>query len=559
MNTPPPLSVAVAPSASSGAGGVRLLRAAALLTAALVVLPLAALLVLAARESGAFAHLWQTVLPRYLGNTALLMLGVGVSVALLGTGAAWLVARYRFPGRRVMEWALALPLAIPSYLVAYIYTDLLEYAGPVQKALRALFGFSRPADYWFPEIRSLPGAVLVLALTLYPYVYLLARAAFIIQSGALMEAARVLGRGPWRAFFSVALPVAWPAIAAGVALALMETLNDFGVVDYFAVPTFTAGIFDVWLNMNDTTGAAQLALVMLAFVLALLFVERLARRKRRFDAATSRPPGEGWQLRGVKAVLALVACLIPVGLGFLLPVAVLAGYAARFWREALAHGLWTPLVNSLSLAAVTALAAAAFGLLLAWAQRLDRSFVTRGAVRLASVGYAMPGAMLAVGLLIPLAGMDGIINDIARALFGVAPGLVLTGTTFALVYGYTARFMALALGSCESGLQRISPNMEAAARTLGATPGETLKRVHLPMLRASVLTAMLIVFVDTMKELPVTLLLRPFNFHTLATQAYQFASDELFEEAALGALAIVAAGILPLIVLSRAIAGKEGR
>ncbi len=553
MTASPATEAMAAASAPAGrGGGLRLLRIGALVAAGLVVLPLLAVVVMAASFSDALPHLWRTVMPQLALNTLLLMAGVGISVIMLGCGAAWLVVRYRFPGHGIMQWALALPLAVPGYLVAFIYTDLLEYAGPVQKALRELFGWQGPRDYYFPEIRSLPGAVMVLSLTLYPYVYLLARVAFMAQSASLLEAARLLGRKPWPAFFAVALPVAWPAVAAGTALALMEVLNDFGVVDFFAVPTFTAGIFDVWLNMNDAAGAAQLALVLLVFTLLLILLERMARRRRRFDTAGPRAAGRGWRLRGWKAALALAACLLPVVLGFVLPVAVLLMHAARFWQESLQQGLMEQLFNTLLLASVVSLTAALLALVLAFAARLDGSATVRGAVRLAGIGYAMPGAMLAVGLLMALAWADGLINDAARAWLGMAPGLLLSGTMFALAHGHVSRFLALALGSIESGLARISPSMEAAARTLGARPAEVLRRVHLPMLRGSVLTALLIVFVDSVKELPMTLLLRPFGFSTLATQTYQFASDEMFEEAALGALFIVMAGIIPLILLVRA-------
>ncbi len=519
------------------------------MVAGLILLPLLAVAWKAAAQSDALAHLAATVLPRYVGNTLLLMAGVALGVAMLGTGAAWLVSRYHFPFVGIMSWALALPLAVPGYLAAFVYTDLLEYAGPVQGFLREMFGWQRPTDYWFPEIRSHSGAVLMFTLTLYPYVYLLARTAFQAQSAHLMEAARLLGRGPWRAFFSVALPVAWPAIAAGVALALMETLNDLGVVAFFAVPTLTVGVFDVWLNMNDVTGAVQIALLMLAFVLVLLVLERTARRKRRFDAMGR--TGRQLQLTGGKAILALFACLLPVVAGFGIPIIVLLGHASRFWEVSLQQGLLTQLGNSLLVASITALITSALALLMVWAARLDASRAVRAAVRLSGMGYAVPGAVLAIGLLYPLAQVDNWVNRLAEPLQLPAPGLLLSGTVVALIYGYTVRFMALSLGAVESGMARISPNMEDAARTLGLRPARVLRRVHLPLLRSAVLTGALIVFVDVIKELPITMLLRPFNFETLATISFQFASEEMFEEAALHALVIVLVGMLPLILLSR--------
>ncbi len=532
-------------------------RLAALAIAAVVALPLLSVAWLALARAGDQALPWGTVIAGHALNTALLMALVGIGVALLGTGAAWLASRHDFPGRRLLDWALALPLAIPAYLLAFIYADLLEYAGPVQKALRQLFGWQGPGDYHFPEIRSLPGAALVLTLALYPYVYLLARATFLSQTGHLMEAARMLGKGPWRAFFRVALPTAWPAIAAGSALALMETLNDYGVVDFLAVPTLTVGIFDTWLNMNDMAGAARLGLLMLGMVLVLLIVERRARGERRFHDSPAARRMRRLALRGWRGWLATGACLLPVALGFALPVAVLAAQAMRFWPEALENGLLQQALNSLLLAMLAAITATTLGLTLAAAARLDSHPATRAAARLGSIGYAMPGAMLAVGLLHPLATLDNGLNILATLLGLAAPGLVFTGSILALVIGYNARFMALALGAAESGLARVSPSMEAAARTLGATPGAVLRRVYLPLLRPALLSGALIVFVDTLKELPLTLLLRPFDYPTLATTAYEFASDEMFEEAALHALVIIAFGMLPLALLARALREKE--
>ena len=529
----------------------------ALLIATLVAIPLFAVVWLAFSPSGdIWAHLSSTVLPHYIRTSLLLMLGVGIGVSLIGTGTAWLTATCQFPGSKIFEWALLLPLAVPAYIVAYIYTDILEYAGPVQGLLRNVMGYHSARDYWFPEIRSLGGAIIMMVLTLYPYVYLLARSAFLEQSTALMEAGRVLGRGPWRNFYEIALPLARPAIVVGVSLALMETLNDFGTVDFFAVQTFTAGIYDVWLNMNNIAGAAQLAGIMMLFVFALIAIERLARRGRRFDSKPGRTmackqPLLGWQAGG-----AFVACLLPVLLGYFIPASVLLRHAVTFYEESFQAGFLTHAWHSLLLSSIVAVVSVALGLLLAYGVRLSGTRLMKAASRIASIGYAVPGSVLAVGILLPLSSVDHGLNFLSKSLWGSPVGLLLSGTMFALVYGYTTRFMALSHGSVESGLARITPNMEGAARSLGATRGQTLRRIHLPLLRGSLLTAALIVFVDSMKELPMTMLLRPFNFDTLATHAHQYASDELFEEAALGSLAIVVAGILPVILLSRAIAGR---
>ncbi len=530
----------------------------ALLIALLVAVPLLAVLWLAFSPSGdIWSHLASTVLPHYIWTSLLLMLGVGLGVSLIGTGTAWLTTTYRFPGVKIFEWALLLPLAVPAYIIAYIYTDILEYAGPVQGALRDLMGWKSAKDYWFPEIRSLGGAIIMMVLTLYPYVYLLARSSFLEQSTAVLEAGRVLGRGPWRSFIELALPLARPAIVVGVSLALMETLNDFGTVDFFAVQTFTAGIYDVWLNMNNIAGAAQLAIVMMLFVFALIAVERLARKGRRFDSVTGRTSSHRQQLVGWQAIAALGVCLVPVLLGFAIPALVLLKHSINFYELSFEAGFLTHAWHSLLLSSIVALVSVALGLLLAYGVRLSGTNLMKSASRLASIGYAVPGSVLAVGILIPLSSLDHGLNALSKDLFGFGTGLLLSGTMFALVYGYTTRFMALSHGSVEAGLARITPNMEGAARSLGATRGQTLRRIHLPLLRGSLLTAALIVFVDSMKELPMTMLLRPFNFETLATHAHQYASDELFEEAALGSLAIVLAGIIPVILLSRAIAGSS--
>ena len=499
-------------------------------------------------------HLVSTVLSTYAGNTLWLMLGVGVGVIVIGVSTAWLVTMYRFPGRRILSWALLLPLAVPSYVLAFVITDQLEYAGNVQSALRGMFGWTSPRDYWFPEIRSLGGATVVLSLVLYPYVYLLARAAFIEQCFGLFEASRTLGRGPVASFFTVAAPLARPAIAVGTALALMETLNEFGAIDFFAVPTLTAGIFDVWLNMDSTAGAAQLASLLMAFALVLVAVERGSRRARRYHDTTGRVQAlPGYRLPAVRAALALAWCAAPVMLGFVLPACVLGAYAMEFYAETLEADYFAYAWNSVKLAAGTAAVVAVAGIVLAYGVRLSSRRTMRGLAEFATIGYALPGAVLAVGIMVPLGYFDNAVDAMSRSLFGLPLGLLIGGSAAGLVIGYAVRFLALGYRTVDAGLSRVTPGIEGAARTLGANPTRSLLRVHVPILRPSIVTAALLVFVDTMKELPLTLILRPFDFDTLATFVYQYASDELLEECALGALTIVAAGVIPVMLMSRTI------
>ncbi len=524
--------------------------------AVLVGAPIVTILVLAlGADDNVWPHLASTVLPHYVKTTLGLMAGVGAGTLVIGTGTAWLVTMCRFPGRRLFEWALLLPMAVPAYVVAYVYTDLLEYAGPLQGALRAGFGWASKADYWFPSIRTLGGAIGVMTLALYPYVYLLARAAFLEQSVCVLEASRTLGRGPWRGFFTLALPLARPAIVVGLTLVLMETLNDFGTVDYFAVATFTAGIFDVWLNMSNTPGAAQLASVLLLFVVALIALERWSRRGQRYHHTTTKYKAiTGHPLDGGKAWLATLACLGPVLFGFAVPAWVLGGYTVDHYAETLEAGVLTHVGNSLALASLAAVLAVMVGTFMAYALRLGGGPLLKAAVRFASLGYAVPGAVLAIGVLIPLAWLDNTVDGVAREVFGVSTGLLLSGSVVAVTFGYLVRFLALSFGSVEASLAKVTAGMDGAARTLGLGPGAVLCRVHLPLIRGSVLGAAILVFVDVMKELPMTVLLRPFDFHTLATFVHQYASDELLAEASPAALAIVVAGILPVIFLSRTIA-----
>ncbi len=513
---------------------------------------------LLAPDAEIWAHLASTVLARYVGNTLVLALGVGVGVTVLGVGTAWLVTMCRFPGRSWCEWALLLPLAVPTYIIAYTYTDLLQYAGPVQSALRAATGWTRQ-DYWFPQIRSLGGAIVVMTLVLYPYVYLMARAAFLSQSSCLLDVCRTLGRNPWRHFIEVAVPMARPAIAGGVALALMETLADFGTVQYFGISTFTTGIYRTWFALGEPAGAGQLAAVLMLFVFGLVWLERSARGEARYDHTAAAKPLLSYELRGWRRWLALAACALPIGLGFALPVLTLL---VLTWQggDALLAGRFLRLAwNSFSLAAIAAAVIVLCALVVAYGLRLRPNAVMQTAGRIAAMGYAIPGAVIAVGVLIPFAQLDNAIDGWLRASLGISSGLLLTGTIAGLVFAYLVRFLAVGLNALDAGLGKINRNLDDAARTLGHRPMRTLWRVHLPLLRGTLLTAAVLVFVDVLKELPATLILRPFNFETLAVRVYQFAGDERLAEASTAALAIVLVGILPVVLLSRAITRTRPR
>jgi iron(III) transport system permease protein len=521
--------------------------------AALLLMPPGAVAWLALNPTeNIWPHLVATVLPVYLGNTVALMAMVAAGTAMIGTGAAWLVVMTEFPGRRLLEWGLLAPLAVPAYIGAYALVDLLEYAGPVQAGLRALFGWQDARDYWFPEIRSIWAAGFVLTMALYPYVYFLTRAAFREQSVCALEVGRTLGLGAWGVFWRVGLPLARPAVAAGAALAMMETLNDFGAVDYFAVQTLTRGVFSVWLETFNAGGAAQISLVMLGFVLVLLALERFSRRGRRFDHTSRRyRPIRRARPKGLKRWAITGLCAVPVTFGFLLPAAVIGWHALSHLEAWADPGFWRAALHTGVLSVAAALIACAVGVFMVYGARASRHAAARWLAQATTLGYAAPGAVLAVGVLIPLAALDHRIADAAEAWAGIDLGLVLTGSAAAVVFAYVVRFAAIAHGAIDGALGRVTPAMESAARTLGETRRGALIRVHLPLIKGSVLTAGLLIFVDAAKELPATLILRPFDFETLATAVYGAASLEQLGEAAPAALAIIAVGLLPVAVLVR--------
>ncbi|RFP85631.1 iron ABC transporter permease [Rhodobacteraceae bacterium 63075] len=522
--------------------------------AAIVLGPIVAVGWIAAFPSeNIWPHLISTTLPRYLSNTLLLMFGVGLLAAAMGTGAAWLIARYDFALSRWLEWLLLLPLAVPAYVGAYALVDLLEYAGPVQTGMRALFGWQDARDYWFPEIRSLGSAIVVLAAALYPYVYLLARAAFNEQSGASEEVAMSLGQGALARLRRVGLPLARPAVAAGTAIVMMEAVNDFGTVDYFAVQTLTTGIFTTWLEAGNAGGAAQIASVVLVLVIVLVMLEKVSRRKARFFNLGGRHrPVARKRLGGARGVLATILCLIPFTLGFILPAGTILRHAltrVEFWAD---PGLYRALWHTVSVGAIAATATVIGGLLMVYGVRLSGRALPRLLQPVTTIGYAAPGAVLGVGILIPLAAFDNTFADMVLAVTGYDPGLLLTGSAFALVLAYFVRFFAIAQGAADAALERVSPSLPMAARSLGRRQGQVLREVYLPLITGSVGSALLLVFVDCVKELPATLLLRPFNYDTLATRVHDQASLENLAEAAPAAIMVILVGLSAVMLLARA-------
>ncbi|MBA6411938.1 iron ABC transporter permease [Parahaliea sp. F7430] len=522
-----------------------------LLTAAIIAIPVLIIVAsLLQNYSPVWEHLLDTVLRDYVLNSLLLMLGVGSGTLVLGVSAAWLTAMCEFPGRRVFNWALLLPMAMPAYIIAYTYTGMLDFSGPIQSALRSHFdwGFG---DYYFPEIRSLGGAICMLSLVLYPYVYLLVRVAFSEQSTAVLEASRSLGKGPWKTLFLVALPMARPAIAAGVSLALMEALADFGTVDYFGVSTFTTGIFRTWYGLGELRAAAQLAAFLLLFVFILFVLEQYSRRRMRFHHNSVQQKPTRIMLKGWRAGCAFLLALTIVTAGFLLPALQLASWASERLASTDVSGFMTLVTSSFTLAAIASTCCLVLALILAYGKRLHPGPLERQAARVSSMGYAVPGTVIAVGVLIPFAWMDNRVDALMREHFNISTGLVLSGTLAALVFAYVVRFLSVSLQTVDSGLARIRPSIDESARSLGKGPLQVLQHIHLPMLRGSVATALLLVFVDVLKELPTTLILRPFNFNTLAVRAYELASDERLADAALPALAIVLIGLLPVTLMTR--------
>jgi len=535
--------------------------AAAVFVGLVVTMPLMALMWLAVSgTSENWAHLAGTILPEASWTTLLLMAGIAVTAGSMGVVTAWLVATFEFPGRRVFSWALVLPLAVPTYIAAYCFVEFLHFAGPVQGAIRAVFGYQTSREYWFPDIRSLWGAVLILSSVLYPYVFLTVRMVFLMQGRKAGDVARTLGASQASIFVRILLPLARPAIAIGVTLALMEAVNDIGAVEFLGVRTLTFAVYSTWLNRGDLYGATQIALLMLVVIVFLVAVERFARRRQRFTLGRADRPVPGSErLTGGKAALAWLACLMPILLGFGIPFAVLADYAVERLDQLADPQLWRALEHTVVLAGTTGLVTVVASFFLAYGVRLTGSRRLILLTRFAVLGYAVPGTVLAIGILIPLAGFDNWVDARMRATFDVSTGLLLSGSGFAIVYACFVRFMAMGHGSLESGFGKVSPHLDMAARTLGRTPGATMIEVLLPLMRPALLTAFLIVFVDATKELSATILLRPFDFETLATFVYQQTSRSAFEEGAVAALLIVLVGMLPVAILNRSILAETVR
>ena len=537
---------------------------APVIIALIVLSPVAALVAIASAGSGdLWPQLLAYVLPQAAWNTAVLILGVGIVVSLIGVSTAWLVSTARFPGRDVFDWALLLPLAIPTYIIAYAYLDILHPLGPIQSALRGLLGITDPRTLHFPDIRSMWGVILLLGFVLYPYVYLAARATFLMQTASALEVARTLGAGRFEIFFRIALPLARPAIVVGVTLALLEALNDIGATEFLGVRTLTVSIYSTWLNRSSLAGAAQISLFMLAIVIGLFLLERWARRHQRFAGSAKRAhPLAPVELKGMSAFAACLVCAIPLLVGFVAPFLYLANQASqKIAAGGFSTMLLTEVRHTLTFAGIATLATVFLGLIVAYALRIGRNKITPVASRVASLGYAIPGTVLAVGLLFPLAAFDNAVDAAFRQWFDISTGLLISGSGAALVLAYTIRFLAISINGLEAGYAKIPQSIDHAARSLGETAMGTMRRVHLPMLRPALGAAAILVFVDCMKELPATLMLRPFGVETLATHIYAEAVRGTYEDGSVAALLIVLAGLVPVILLarvSRAIVSSSG-
>ena len=504
-------------------------------------------------EYEVWEHLRSTVLIDYIGNSFALFVGVGIFSLLLGVIPAWLVTMYRFPLSRQFEWALLLPMSVPAYIIAYTYTGALDVAGPLQVTLREITGWQY-RDYWFPEVRSLSGAIAMLSLVLYPYIYLLARAAFIEQSVCVLEVSRTLGCNAFDSFRRVALPLARPAIMVGLSLVVMETLADYGTVQYFGVSTFTTGIFRTWFGLGNSLAAAQLSALLLVFVAVFLYLEKRSRKQAQYHHTSSRYSSLMQQrLTRGHGIIALIVCAAPLSFGFIIPVSLLINWAIDTCSDVLGKDFYLLFFNSLLLAFITSMLAVGIALFMAYSNRNNQLLLNKIMVRLVSMGYAIPGTVIAVGVLIPFAWFDNSLDNFLIQNFNISSGLLVSGTVFILVFAYLVRFLAVSINTVEAALVKIKPVMDEVAKTTGMRANNIIRSIHMPMMRGSLLTASLLVFVDVLKELPATLILRPFNFNTLAVRTYELANEELLAEAAVPALAIVIVGIIPVIIISNSI------
>lgn len=522
--------------------------------ALLLVLPILAIFTTAVGETNElFSHLMSTVMPTYAYNTVVLVIGTMLLSLLLGIPSAWIMAMCRLPSERILQWALVLPLAMPGYIVGYIFTDWFDFAGPVQIFLRDLTGWG-PGEYWFPDIRTLTGATIVLSLVLYPYVYLLCRAAFMEQNVSLLQSARLLKCSPWESFRRISLPLARPSMAIGLSLVAMETVGDFGTVSYFAVNTLTTAVYDTWLGYSSLTAAAKISAIMLVVVILLLSAERYSRRKQKlFQSQFSSREDFRYELVGWKKWLALTWCWGLVCVAFILPLGQLLIYAYKYFAQSWTAEFREYALNSLYVSLAAAFIGVMVALIVNFSQRVNPSRQSLAFMRLSSMGYAVPGTVLAIGVMVPVLSMDHLVNDVAKYMEWGRPGLIFSGSMFAIVFAMVVRFSAVAIGSIESSLSKVSPSLDMASRTMGCNSNEMLRRVHLPLVRRGALIAALLVFIESMKELNAALLLRPFNFETLATYVYNFASDEKLELAALPAVLLVLVGLVPLVIVNRSL------
>jgi iron(III) transport system permease protein len=529
-----------------------------LLTALIFSIPVVTIASFIFQPSGdIWQHLVDTVLADYLINSIVLIIGVGLGTFSIGVTCAWLTSLCDFPGKKLFIWALLLPLAMPAYIIAYTYTGMFDFAGPIQTQIRDWSGWGY-GDYYFPELRSLGGAISMLSLVLYPYVYLLARAAFLEQSICVIEVSRTLGCNVWTSFYRVALPLARPAIVAGMSLALMEALADYGTVSYFGIGVFTTGIFRTWFGLGDSAAAAKLAAILLLFVFTLVVIERWSRQRAQYHHTTNRYSQlPVYRLTGVRAWIACIACLMPLLFGFLLPAFQLSLWAIDTYSVMIDASFFKLVLHTVLLGLSTAVIAVMLALFLVYGKRILASKLVFASIRVVAIGYAVPGTIIAVGVIIPLTWFDNTLDGYMREQFDISTGLLLSGTLFAVMFAYLVRFLAVSIQSIESGLVKIKLSMDEAARSLGRKPLDILFNVHFPLMKGSVLTALLIVFVDVLKELPATLILRPFNFNTLAVRAFELASDERLADSSTAALMIVVVGLLPVILLSKSIASSR--
>jgi iron(III) transport system permease protein len=529
-------------------------KTSSVVLAALLVLPILAIFFTAVGHTDdVFAHLMATVMPTYAQNTIVLVVSVMALSLLFGIPSAWIMAMCKLPGEKILQWALVLPLAIPGYIVGYIFTGWFDYAGPVQVWLRELTGW-QAGEYWFPDIRSLTGASLVLALVLYPYVYLLCRATFMEQNVSLLQSARLLKCTPWESFRRISLPLARPSIAVALSLVAMETIGDFGTVNYFAISTLTTAVYDTWLNYSNLNAAAKISAIMLVIVLLLLSAERYSRRKQKlYQTQFNSHEDFRYDLSGWKKWLALFWCWGLVATAFIFPLMQLISYAYTYFEQSWTEEFRQYALNSLKVSLTAAIVAVSVALVLNFYARLKQNRTSVALMRLSSMGYAVPGTVLAIGVMVPVLTLDHTVNDIAKAMQWGRPGLIFSGTMFAIIFAMLVRFSAVAIGSIESSLNKVSPSLDMAARTMGCQSNSMLWRVHFPLVRRGALIAGLLVFIESMKELNASLLLRPFNFETLATYVYNYASDEHLELAALPAVLLVLVGLIPLVIVNRSL------